>query len=141
MVSLLKCCGVFITVIAIFVGLLISGVLRQAGLFKLINPSLPDMLTGMVPALMDGIEWTYTYDDVAKVDLTGQIALVTGANAGIGRSLSAHLAKQNVISSLSRILVSLPIKVRCNHATQKHTSSSWPRKQTALLLRIYTLML
>jgi|TARA_B110000208_G_scaffold186687_1_gene243582 NAD(P)-dependent dehydrogenase (short-subunit alcohol dehydrogenase family) len=94
MVSLLKCCGVFITVIAIFVGLLISGVLRQAGLFKLINPSLPDMLTGMVPALMDGIEWSYTFDDVAKADLTGQIALVTGANAGIGRSLSAHLAKQ-----------------------------------------------
>jgi hypothetical protein len=77
------------------VGLFISGTARQLGFFTI----MPGLLEGqgpygLVPAFIDGLEWGYTFDAFSKVDLSGQTALVTGGNAGIGFSLSKHLAAQ-----------------------------------------------
>jgi hypothetical protein len=91
----LRCSAVVVGLVAVLIGLLISGIPRRLGLFTLL-PGLLDNhgAYGLVPAFIDGVEWGYTYDDLGRVDLSGQTAMVTGANAGIGLSLATLLAKQ-----------------------------------------------
>jgi len=82
-------------VFSVAIGLFLSGVPRQLGFFTIMPGLLEGHgLYGLVPAFIDGVPWGYTFDDLSKVRLDGQNALVTGANAGIGFSLSRHLAKQ-----------------------------------------------
>jgi len=47
--------------------------------------------TGFTPAFHYGIPWGFTKEALAALDLTGQTAIVTGANAGIGYALSEYL--------------------------------------------------
>lgn len=49
---------------------------------------------GHSPALMPAREWRYTFERLARVDLAGQTALVTGANSGIGLATARLLARQ-----------------------------------------------
>jgi len=51
---------------------------------------------GMVPANHYGIPWGFTYEDLAQQDLSGQTAIVTGANAGLGYALTEHLYELGV---------------------------------------------
>ena len=93
--SVITCGAAGALALAVIIGLLLSGVPRQLGLFTLLPPLLENSRQyGMLPPFIDGVAWGYTWDEFAEVDLTGQTALVTGANAGIGFALSNHLAKR-----------------------------------------------
>jgi len=93
-----RCGAATVLLLAITVGLIMSGVPRRLGFYTV----LPTLLEGneaygIVPATLDGATWGYTFADFRKVRLDGQVALVTGANAGIGFSLSKHLAGQGAV--------------------------------------------
>ena len=82
-------------IFAVTIGILFSGVPRQLGFFTMTPGLLEGRRSyGLFPAFIDGVPWGYTFDDFSKVQLNGQNALVTGANAGICFSLSKHMTRQ-----------------------------------------------
>lgn len=94
--SIVKCGAVLTVLVAVLIGCIIAGVPTQLGFYKWIahyNPENPAWI-GMSPSFHDGVAWKYTWDDFSAVDLTGQTALVTGANAGVGYAMAIELAKQ-----------------------------------------------
>ena len=87
--SILKIGAFLSMLIAIFVGLLISGSLAEFGVFKY-TPSV----RGMFPVSLSSAEHAaaFKFDDLG--DLTGHNSLVTGANVGLGYWTAYHLAKK-----------------------------------------------
>ena len=77
---------------AIAIGLLLSPLSKQYPIFHwLIH--LDDSLIGLLPAVTPK-NWGFTQEQLQTVDLRGQIALVTGANSGIGFEISKALSRQ-----------------------------------------------
>ena len=87
------CVGVTVALVAVLLGLFLSGGLKRAGVFKMVARSFPSRV-GMAPCFVDEGEWGYSYARVAAANLTGQVAVVTGANSGVGFWTSLHLARQ-----------------------------------------------
>lgn len=87
--------GAFIAaIIAIAIGLLLTPLSKQYPLFHWIL-HLDDSLVGLLPAVTPTSNyWGYTFEKLQNVDLRGQVALVTGANSGIGFSISKALSLQ-----------------------------------------------
>lgn len=79
---------------AIAIGMLLSPLPKQYPIFHwLIH--LDDSLIGLLPAVTPtNYDWGYTFEKLQNVDLRGQVALVTGANSGIGFSISKALSRQ-----------------------------------------------
>ena len=83
------------TIAAVAVGLLLSSIPTKLGFYRWLatrDPSNPRGI-GMFPAWNYGVEWGYTFEQLYRSDLTGQTAIVTGANAGIGYEISLALAR------------------------------------------------
>jgi len=56
---------------------------------------------GFAPFLHRGVPWQFTFEDLDSIDLSGQTALVTGANAGIGYAMSEHLYRMGAEVTLA----------------------------------------
>jgi hypothetical protein len=90
------CCGPkCIVIFAILVGLVWSGALAKLGVLPLLTKLDPTYvqlilqelnfrLIGFIPSMTDNIDTAFNYDDVPNGALDGKIALVTGANSGLG---------------------------------------------------------
>lgn len=79
--------------IAVAVGLFTSPIPKQMGVYRWLAKSQP-YLTGFTPAYSYGVEWRFTAEELySTIDLTGQTALVTGANSGIGYEIAKGLAR------------------------------------------------
>lgn len=81
-----------IALIGVFLGLLFSPIPTRLGFYRWIASRAP-MLTGFTPAFHYGVEWGYTFEELYQADLTGQTAIVTGANSGVGFETSLALAR------------------------------------------------
>ncbi|KAL7520385.1 hypothetical protein ACHAWX_005112 [Stephanocyclus meneghinianus] len=79
-------------IVAIGVGLLFSPLSRKYALFQWLIYLIPPII-GLVPATTP-LKWGYTFEQLQQVDLRGQVALVTGANSGIGFEISRALSRQ-----------------------------------------------
>eukprot|EP00804_Cyclotella_cryptica_P008541 CCRYP_007535-RD/>CCRYP_007535-RD protein AED:0.31 eAED:0.31 QI:318/1/1/1/0.5/0.2/5/725/387 len=79
-------------IIAIGVGLLFSPMSRQYALFRWLIYLIPPIV-GLLPATTPRA-WGYTFEQLQQVDLRGQVALVTGANSGIGFEIARALSRQ-----------------------------------------------
>lgn len=82
-------------VAAVTVGLLLSPIPTKLGFYRwwaTRDPSNPRGI-GLFPAWNYGIEWGYTFEELNASDLTGQTAIVTGANSGIGYEIALALAR------------------------------------------------
>ena len=90
--KLLTICAALVAVVAVLVGLLFSPIPRNLGLYKWLANRDPSLL-GLTPAFSDGRPWGYTFEELYANDLTGQNALVTGANSGVGYETSLALAR------------------------------------------------
>lgn len=79
-------------VVAVLIGLLFSPIPRNLGLYRWIASRIPH-LVGLTPAFLIDGEWGYTFEELYSSDLTGQNAIVTGANSGVGYETSLALAR------------------------------------------------
>lgn len=91
--------GAFLAAIAIAalaLGLLLSPISKQYPIFHWHWLShIDDSLIGILPALTPTKDsWRFTHEQLQSIDLRGQVALVTGANSGIGLEISKALSRQ-----------------------------------------------
>ena len=82
--------GLSLFVLAISV--LLSPIPMRIGLYRRIAKVQPRW-TGFLPAFHHGVEWGYTLTDLYKNDLTGQTAIITGGNSGIGYEAALALSR------------------------------------------------
>ena len=82
-----RCSAFTVLALAVIIGLFVVGVPTQLGLFRWFahrDVSIESRsLIGLAPAFMLPDEYRYTFEDVARTDLTGQTAVVTGVNCGL----------------------------------------------------------
>jgi len=77
---------------AALVGFILSPIPANIGLYRWIGRFFPFFI-GVCPIFHQGIPWQYSFDDLYNSDLTGQTALVTGANSGIGYETALALGR------------------------------------------------
>lgn len=90
--KIISCGCLTIQILVLLFFLLFSGVPSQLGLFRYlatINPAA----VGLTPAFNVGVEDGYTFAQLNKLDLTGQNALITGGNSGVGYETAKYLVK------------------------------------------------
>ena len=78
-------CSVIVTIVlARIANLFVSGVPTSLGLFRWRAHRDPTnrFYIGLAPAFMQPDEYRYSFEDVARTDLTGQTAVVTGSGSG-----------------------------------------------------------
>ncbi|KAK1739923.1 retinol dehydrogenase-related protein [Skeletonema marinoi] len=80
-------------IVALAIGLLQSPLSRQYPIFHWLV-HLDHSLIGMLPAFTPTNSWRYTNEQLQTADLRGQVALITGANSGIGFEISKALSRQ-----------------------------------------------
>lgn len=88
---------------------------KQWGLYRWIAQCCGPFLIGMLPAMHYGVEWKFSLAQLAQANLTGQHALVTGANSGIGY----HLTKGLVQLGAASVTLACRNAVKCNEAVER----------------------
>lgn len=100
--------------IAILAGIfLFTLVPRRLGLYRLCGALVPEF-NGFAPAFSHGIEWNFTIEELSKADLSGQHALITGANSGIGYEIAKGLVQLGAASAT----LACRNATKCNQAVQ-----------------------
>lgn len=94
-----RTCGILGAVLAVLAGLVVSGTLARAGLFRAIGARVPHAL-GLTPAFAR-LPWACTHAQIAAVSLAGKFALITGANSGLGLEAAVVLARQGASVALA----------------------------------------
>ena len=87
-----SCTSNTIQIILIVVLVLFSGIPSKLGLFRKIAEFVPQT-AGAFPAFNYGVLPGYTIEQLDQLDLTGETALVTGGNSGVGFETANYLVK------------------------------------------------
>lgn len=85
---------------SIVLGVFLSHIPRNLGLYRWIAEKYPEN-KGHLPCFNHGLEEGYSYEELRKTDLSGQIALVTGSSRGLGFETAKTLAQQGASVSLA----------------------------------------
>jgi NAD(P)-dependent dehydrogenase (short-subunit alcohol dehydrogenase family) len=119
---LLKLLSGSVLAVAVFIGVFAAGVPTQVGLWRW-AASRNGQLIGMAPAFMHDDEYKKSFDDIRALDLSGQTAIVTGANIGLGYWTALHLARQG-----AHVILACRSPDKCANAaaqiSRNHTSAS-----------------
>ena len=89
---------IFIAILSIIIGIFISPIPRNLGLYRFIASKYIPALIGFTPIFHHGLEWKYSYKELFESchQIKGQTAIVTGANSGIGFETSKVLVQCGV---------------------------------------------
>ena len=81
-----RCSAIVTLVIAVIIGLFVTGVPTKLGFYRWLAHHNPDdrAAIGLAPSYMLPEEYRYSFEDVARADLNGQTAVVTGTDTGVG---------------------------------------------------------
>ena len=102
MVSVSNFVSILGATLAIIVGIFISPIPQNLGFYRFLTSKIPEFV-GMIPLFHDKTEWQFTYEELYKNcdTISGQTALVTGANSGVGYETARALAKCGVDVTLA----------------------------------------
>jgi hypothetical protein len=117
---LLKSAAFFVALLAILVGLLVSGGLKATGVFRYMDGR--PFSKGMFPALHEHTPYGFTHEEMAAVDLAGDNVLVTGGNVGLGYWTAHHLAARG-----ATVILGCRSQAKCDKAAasiKEETGSS-----------------
>ena len=108
--------ALLVVFVAVLLGATIHGVPRRLGLFRwLARVYRPPALVGLAPAMLEGEPRAYTLARFEReVDLTGQTALVTGANSGLGFVSARQLARRG-----ARVILACRNTAKCADAARR----------------------
>ncbi|KAJ1631402.1 hypothetical protein T492DRAFT_870016 [Pavlovales sp. CCMP2436] len=109
--AVLKLLSFLVVIVAILVGSLIAGVPTKMGVWRWVATNVETKLVGMAPAFMSAEHYEYSFEQLRRLDLTGQNAIVTGANVGLGYATSLHLARQG-----AHVILACRNKGKCANA-------------------------
>jgi len=84
---------------------------------RLANPNLNQALLGMSPAIWGDRPWFYEYSELP--DLSQKVALITGANSGVGFWTALHLARKG-----AHVLVGCRSASKCSKAVDRIKANS-----------------
>ena len=94
-----KLCTYLVLLLAVAIGIMLSGVLAQITPLMRFIDSLTvggdPVLKGIVPAVHRGTPWGYTFEELQATDLSGRVIAITGGNIGLGYWTALNLAKQD----------------------------------------------
>jgi NAD(P)-dependent dehydrogenase (short-subunit alcohol dehydrogenase family) len=87
-----SCTSTTIQIVLIIILVLFSGIPTKLGVFRKIAEVVPSA-AGQTPAFNYGLVPGYTFDQLDQLDLTGETALITGGNSGVGFETAKYLVK------------------------------------------------
>lgn len=119
----LKLGGYLAGILAIGVGILVGTEWpKKWGLYRWMASRNPAMV-GFTPAHLYNVPWNFTMDDALSKDLSGQHAIVTGANSGIGFAISEFLYELGAADVVMACRNATRCEQAANAIRQKHTSN------------------
>eukprot|EP00928_Gymnodinium_smaydae_P053657 TRINITY_DN37598_c0_g1_i1.p1 TRINITY_DN37598_c0_g1~~TRINITY_DN37598_c0_g1_i1.p1 ORF type:complete len:394 (-),score=64.91 TRINITY_DN37598_c0_g1_i1:197-1309(-) len=124
-----KCAAFLVALLAILVGALMSGALKQTGFFRWVDKfegSRGTFFKGMFPVMHEGTPWGFTVDEIP--DLTGQTILVTGANVGLGYWTAYHMAAKK-----ATVILGCRSQAKCDDAAATILAETGTAVETTLL--------
>jgi len=131
--GLLGCCGkscaVLVLLLAVACGALVSGLLRQWGLFTFLDgfeSGGKAKIKGLAPAMHDGTPWGFSLDEMP--DLSNEVIVVTGANVGLGYWTAHHLAAKN-----ATVVAACRSQAKCDEAANRIKESTGTQIETGIL--------
>lgn len=80
-----KLVGVLVAILAVGIGFLTTEYAKPV--FKFIDQfegSRGTFFKGMMPAFQEHEPWGFTHEELGKLNLKGEVIVVTGANVGLG---------------------------------------------------------
>lgn len=98
---------------SLLLGVLFSELPKKIGFFRWRAKNNP-MLVGLMPAHNYGIEEGFSVEKLYASDLTGQVAIVTGANSGVGYETALALARVG-----ARVFLICRNSQKCQAAAEK----------------------
>ena len=102
---------------------------KKCGLYRSLVPLVGGpFLLGMLPATYHGVEWKFTKQQLAQANITGQHALVTGANSGIGYALVEGLVDLGAAS----VTLACRNRHKCTEAVQRLIAEQQKSSKTKL---------
>jgi retinol dehydrogenase-14 len=114
--------------VAVIVGLLFSSIPANLGFYRWLVTIEP-AYTALSPAFLpDDYKWGYTFEQLHNNDLTGQHAIVTGANSGVGYESALALAKLG-----ASVTLACRNSQKCDAAAAKIRAAGGSKVQTSVL--------
>lgn len=115
--------------LAVLVGLIsFSSIPTKLGMYRWTASRDPSMV-GMTPAHSYGVPWKFTFEELYGLDLTGQRAVVIGANSGVGYATAEALAVLG-----ADVILACRSAERCDAAATKIRAKAETRGAVSTLL-------
>ena len=99
-----------VSIVVILIGICLSSPALYQRLISLTHP----IGVGLIPATHYGLAYEYTLEELSQANLTGQLAIVTGANAGIGYQLTLGLVRQG-----AEVVMACRNPTKCDEAADR----------------------